>query len=309
MVDAVALAEPAADRHRVLAHLPRDPAVERHAVERALDEAEVLLPMRERAHELLRTAAQGHGRIVRMEGQAYVRLLRLGHHRLQESLRPLELLGARMRAHAVLRGQVFRERVVVRRVARTRAPRLFFIALGQPVRVEVVFDDGQAHLSGGADGGDHVRDLRVGSRPPPDDVVEPRDHHVVEGQAAGLERLDAGPEVGLRPGDLRPAGEDVVDADLLHPPHPRLVRRAVEAKADLRCARPFGGHAREGRRALDQRERQRGRDRRCADALEDVSAAPRAHRSLPRLPTCEKGGTSALRRSGLFPKASRGLVS
>jgi hypothetical protein len=94
----------------------------------------------------------------------------------------------------------------------------------------------------------------------------------------------------------------VVDADLLHAPHPSLVRRAVEPEADLRRARALGRHVRERWRALDQPQRQRSRERGCADPLGDVPAAPGTQRSLPRLPTREQGGTSALRRSGLSRK-------
>ena len=212
-----------------------------------------------------------------MEGQANVRLLRLGHHRLQEAPRPLELLGPRVGAHALLGRQALRELVVVRRVAGARAARLFLVALDQPVRVEVVLDDRQPGLARRADGSDHVRGLRLGSRPPPDHVVEPRDHHVAEGQAAGLELVDARAEVGLAPGDLRPAREHVVDADLLQASHPGLVDRPPDAEADLRRVLAFGRHPRE-RFRLGVPERHGRREPRGPHRLQDVPAAQaRAH--------------------------------
>jgi hypothetical protein len=283
VVDAVALAEPAADGHGILAHLPRDAAIEGHAVERALNQAQVLLPVIDGGHELLRPAAQGHGRIVRMEGQTDVRLLRLRYHRLQEAPGALELLGAGVGAHAVLGRQVPRDLVVVRRVSRAGAPRLLLVAFGQTVRVEVVLDDRQTGLPGGPDGGDHVRDLGVGSGPSPYDVVEPRDHHVVEGQAAGLELLDASADVGLAPRDLRAAREHVVDADLLHPPHPGLVHRTPEAETDLGCDVAFRRHPSEPRLGVNETKRERPRDGRGPDPLEGVSAIQATAHIVPPL--------------------------
>ena len=84
-------------------------------------------------------------------------------------------------------------------------------------------------------------DLRVGAGPAPDDVVEPRDHHVAEREAAGLEAVDAGADIGLVPGDLRPAREHVVDANLLDPPHAGFVHGRPEAQADLRRVLALGG--------------------------------------------------------------------
>ena len=64
VVDAVALAEVAADRHGILAQLARDTAVERHAVVGAVHQAQVLFPVFEGRHQLFRSAADRHGRVV-----------------------------------------------------------------------------------------------------------------------------------------------------------------------------------------------------------------------------------------------------
>ena len=85
-----------------------------------------------------------------MQRQAHVGLLGFGNDRLEEALGPLELIGPRVRADALARRQVLRQLVVVRGVAGAGAPGLFLVALDQPVRVEVVFDDRQADLAGGA---------------------------------------------------------------------------------------------------------------------------------------------------------------
>ena len=179
-----------------------------------------------------------------MERQPHVGLLGFGDDRLEEMLRAFELLGARMRTDALFRRQVLRQRVVVGGVAGAGASELLLVALHQPVRVEVVFDDRQTCPAGCSNRADHVGDLRVGAGPAPDHLVEARDHQVAERDAAGFVGVDARPHVGFGPRDARPAGEHVVDADLLQAPHPRFVRVRV-AKADLWRVAPLRRHARE----------------------------------------------------------------
>ena len=178
--------EIAADLDRILAHLARHAAVEGHAVERALDQLEIRLPLLDAGHDLLGAARQRHRRIVRVQRQPHVRLLGDRHDRLEEALRAFELLGPRVRADALARRQVLRQRVVVGGVAGAGAAFFELVALGQPVRVEVVFDDRQPQLARHLDRLDDVGGLLLGLRPAPDHVVEAADHHVDDLDAAGL---------------------------------------------------------------------------------------------------------------------------
>src|SRR5580700_5331244 len=83
VVYAVARAEIAADLNRVLAHLARHAAIESDSVARALDDLDELFPAFHRAHDLLRSAADGRGRIVGMERHANSGLLALGNYLLE----------------------------------------------------------------------------------------------------------------------------------------------------------------------------------------------------------------------------------
>src|SRR5262249_39051052 len=164
-----------------------------------------------------------------------------------------ELRRPRVRADAVLGRKGLRDLVVVGRVAGAGPARLLFVAFDEPVRVEVVFNDGEAGLARGADRGHYVRGLGLRARPAPDHVVEAGEQRLVEAGPARLEALDPSADVLLVPRDLRPAREHVVDADLLEPPHSGLVEVGRDAEADLRRVRAFGRHARERRPALGGR--------------------------------------------------------
>ena len=57
VVDAVAAAEVAADRDRILAQFPRHAAIKRDSVCRAVHNLDQVLPSIQRGHDLLRSAA------------------------------------------------------------------------------------------------------------------------------------------------------------------------------------------------------------------------------------------------------------
>ena len=197
-------AEVAADLDRVPAHLPRHAAVERDAVRRAVDDADELLPALDRAHDLLRAAADRRRRIVRVQRQPHARLLRLRHHRLQEvgDVRPH--LVERVRALVRERRQVLHPLVVEAGPAGAGAAGLLEVAFHRAVRVPVVFDHRQADLARGPDRLDHLLDVLVLAGPVVDRVVEARDHQVRQRQAVGLEAGPSSPRAGLRPRESAP---------------------------------------------------------------------------------------------------------
>ena len=237
--------EIAAHLDRILAQLARHAAVEGHAVERALHQVQVRLPVLDGGHDLLGAARQRHRRIVRVQGQADVGLLGHRDDRLEEAPGAFELLRPRVRADAVARRQVLRQRVVVGRVAGAGAAFLELVALGEAVRVEVVFDHRQPELAGDLDRLDDVGGLLLRLRPAPDHVVEAADHHVDDLDAARLEAIQAGLELVFLPRRRRPAHQDVRDADLLQAPDLRLVGGGRRAEADARPAGAVAGHAAE----------------------------------------------------------------
>ncbi len=169
-----------------------------------------------------------------MEREPHVGLFGFGNHGFEEVLRALHLIGAGVRADVLLRREVLRQLVVVGGVAGAGAADLLLVAFDQAVRVEVVFDDRQARLARRANGSNHVRDLRVGARLAPDDVVEAGDHHVAERDAALRELIDPFTHRRFRPWNARSAAQHVVDADLLHAAQARVVDRLIEAETDLR---------------------------------------------------------------------------
>ena len=259
----------AAHLDRILAHLARHAAVERHAVERALHQIQVRLPLLDAGHDLLGAARQRHRRIVRVQRQPHVGLLRHRDDRLEEAPGAFELLRARVRADALARRQVLRQRVVVGGVAGAGAAFLELVALGEAVRVEVVLDDRQPELAGDLDRLDDVGGLLLRLRPAPDHVVEAADHHVDDLDAARLEAIHAGLELVFLPRRRRPAHQDVRDADLLQAPDLRLVGGGRRAEADARTAGSVAGHAAEG----DRIGRTFGRRRRPARAGTPPSSA------------------------------------
>ena len=68
------------------------------------------------------------------------------------------------------------------------------------MRVEVILHNRETRLTGHPDRLANLFDLLVSAGPPVECVVEATDHQVVQGQARGLEALDAGAKLGLLPG-------------------------------------------------------------------------------------------------------------
>ena len=108
---------------------------------------------------------------------------------------------------------------------------LLEVALHGAMRVPVVFDDRQPHLARRLDGGDHFLDLLIASRPPIDNVAAKPDHEVPQVEAAGFVTVHLLFETRFIPGDLRPAAEHPLDAQLpdaargVHPRAAAVARR------------------------------------------------------------------------------------
>ena len=149
--------------------------------------------------------------------------------------------------------QVFDLVVVEGRHPRAGAPEFLVVAFHGAVRVEVVLDHGEPGAPGCPDGLPDLVDLLVSTRFSVECIREAADHEVAQRQPGGFQLLHAGTQVGLLPGDPPGAAEDVIDAELLHPPH-RGGIRARERQADLGRIGALGRRARHRRGG-----RQRGR--------------------------------------------------
>ena len=165
MVDAVARSEIAANLDRILPQLAGHAAIEGEAVRGALHDVDQPLPARQGAHDLARSAAERSRGIIGMQGQPHTRLLGHGNHRLEEVRDVGPHLLQRVGAFPLQRRQVFDLVVIEGRHARAGPAGLFVVAFGQPVRIEVVFDDRQTDLAGRADRLDDLVDLLVSSGP------------------------------------------------------------------------------------------------------------------------------------------------
>src|ERR1035437_5804202 len=229
VVDAVARGEIGAHFHRVLAHLVRHAAIEGDAVGRALDDFDEVLPPLHAAHDLLRPAADGRGRIVGMQRQPDSRLFGFRNDFLQkigdgrphffqrvgalvgQGRQVTELDGGFPGVHVarILAAGRAHQIVIEARPAHAGADIVGFleVALHGAVGVPVVFDDRQPHLARRPNGGDYFFDFFIASRPAIDNVAANPDHEVAEGEAAGFEAVHLLFEASFVPGHRRPAAE------------------------------------------------------------------------------------------------------
>ncbi len=110
-------------------------------------------------------------------------------------------------------------------------------------------------------------DKLVAAGPRVDSIVESRDHHVVQREAAGFQAFHAGSKLGLLPGNRRSAHEHIIDPELLDASHSRFIVGS-RSQADLRRVGAFDDRPRFRRRGHCRR----GRQRRRSDRLHHASA-------------------------------------
>ena len=142
-------------------------------------------------------------------------------------------------------GQVFYPIDVERSVSSSAASFFQVVTFDRAMCVPVVLDDRQTYFARGAHGTLEVLDLLIASRSgaPVNAVGKAGDHHVAHGQAAGLELVDSGLQIGLLPGHLGTAHEHIVHPDLLDLPHRFISDLATaDGSADLGRVGPFLGH-------------------------------------------------------------------
>src|ERR1700733_15206726 len=110
-----------------------------------------MLPAFDGAHDLARSAAEGRGRIVGVQGQAHAGLFGDGDHGFQKVGDVGPHLVESVRAFVGERRQVLHFVVVERGEAGAGSTDLLVISFDDAMRVEIIFDYGQADLTGYAD--------------------------------------------------------------------------------------------------------------------------------------------------------------
>ena len=161
-----------------------------------------------------------------MERQPYARFRRHRNHGFQE----IRDVGPHLfeRVHALIRQrrQILYAVVVERRQPRARPSGFLVVTLDNAVRVKVVLDYGETGTASRADRRPHFLDLLVAARPSVDGVGKSADHHIAQGEPAGLERVHDGANLAFLPGNLRPAHQHVVHPELFHAPHAGRIEMA-----------------------------------------------------------------------------------